>query len=706
MDNLDVRRVIIVSKTHLDVGFTDYAATVLQRYVDSFIPKALDLAFLVNTPEKKRFVWTTGSYLIKYYLEHAGEAEKARCMEALRQGYVRYHALALTTHTELMSRELFLYDLSIGKYLDTLLGRTTIAAKMTDVPGHTIAMVPALAKSGVTYLHIGVNTSSRVPRVPAMFRWRYGDSEIVVSYAGAYGDAVVLENGVALEFLHALDNSGPPNRNDLDRFYAELEKKYPNATIQGGSLDDFAAELPAVRESLPVVTEEIGDTWIHGIASDPLKTARLRRLLSMADRWIAEGLLLRGSPEYEVFMENLLLVCEHTWGMDTKKHLLDFSNWSKVDFVHAWQNDRTDYSFFGEHNRHIFEAVREELREYRGDVETSSYTHFARSHLEQRGYIHAALAALPETLKNKAGSALSFVFPERIGITCVFASPIMIGDWTVTVGADGALTSIANKRLHIDRKVTIGRFSYEAFDGKDADDCFFDYGRNLDVNFAWSACDFSKPGLRYALDVRRGYWEAIADEIRQNGTTLTVFLRGDPTAAERYGCPREITIVYDFLPETIEISLYWRKKDAIRSPEALWLHMNLAAGNPNRWMLVKHDLRVSPLNVVSGGNRKLHAVERLTCDGAMEKLSVTPHDSPLVSVGGRYLYDVSDAFGRLEDGFWFLLCNNRWGTNFPQWFEEDMRVSFTVSMRAVPQNNAAGSKNVTPSQGAEPVRPD
>ena len=148
MDPSDVRRVVIVSKTHLDVGYTDYAAAVVQRYVDSFIPKALDLAFSVNTPEKKRFVWTTGSYLIKYYLEHADETAKARCMEALRLGYVCYHALALTTHTELMSRELFLYDLSIGKRLDAMLGRTTIAAKMTDVPGHTIAIVPALAKSG------------------------------------------------------------------------------------------------------------------------------------------------------------------------------------------------------------------------------------------------------------------------------------------------------------------------------------------------------------------------------------------------------------------------------------------------------------------------------------------------------------------------------------------------------------------------------
>jgi len=681
MDRSGVRRVIVVCKTHLDVGYTDYAAAVLRRYVDSFIPKAIDLAFSVNTPEKKRFVWTTGSYLIKYYLEHASPAASARCMEALRLGYVRYHALALTTHTELMSSELFSYDLSIAGRLDAMLGRKTIAAKMTDVPGHTIAMVPALSKSGVTYLHIGVNPGSRVPRVPALFRWRYEDSEVVVSYAGAYGEAAVLPSGTALEFLHAPDNADPPMEADLDRFTADMARKYPNAVIEGGSLDDFAAALPAVRDSLPVVTEEIGDTWIHGVASDPLKTARTKRLLALADRWISEGALVRGSAAYETMMENLLLVCEHTWGLDTKKHLLDFTNWSKADFTRARQADRTDYSFFGERNRHIFEAVRSELRQYRGATETSSYSHFERSHLEQRAYVQSALDALPAPLREEADRALDFSFPACSGAPCAFGVPLSIGDWTAAVAADGTLVSVQNKALGIDRHVSIGRFAYEAFDGKDVDDCFFAYGRDLKTNYAWAECDFGKPGLRYEPSVRHGLWFAAADELRRDGNTLTVFLHGDPAAAEQYGCPRELAITYEFTPETIELTLCWRKKDAVRSPEALWLQMDLAPANPNRWRLIQHGLPVSPLNVVSGGNRKLHAVEGLICESAAERLSVVPHDSPLVSVGGRYLYDVRDTFGSPGDGFWFLLCNNRWGTNFPQWFGEDLRVSFTISMR-------------------------
>jgi hypothetical protein len=253
----------------------------------------------------------------------------------------------------------------------------------------------------------------------------------------------------------------------------------------------------------------------------------------------------------------------------------------------------------------------------------------------------------------------------------------------VTIGTDGALTSLINEPLRIERNVSIGRFVYETFDGKDVDDCFFRYGRDLQKNGAWAECDFGKPGLRYESDVRRGIWNATADTLLQSGDTLSVFLHGDFRAAEEYGCPRELALVYRFLPETIELTFYWRGKDAIRSPEALWLQMDLSADNPNRWQLVKLGLPVSPLNVVSGGNRKLHTVEKLTCESALERLSVTPHDTPLLSVGGRHLYTVRDTFGDPAKGFWFLLCNNRWGTNFPQWYGGDLRAAFTISMRGL-----------------------
>src|SRR6185436_17475502 len=121
---------------------------------------------------------------------------------------IRWHALPFTTHSELMSPDLFRAGLSYGQELDRRFGRTTIAAKMTDVPGHTIGIVPLLAEAGVQFLHLGVNAASPVPQVPDVFRWRAPDgSEVIVMYQPSYGETHFpphMEDG--LGFAHTNDN--------------------------------------------------------------------------------------------------------------------------------------------------------------------------------------------------------------------------------------------------------------------------------------------------------------------------------------------------------------------------------------------------------------------------------------------------------------------------------------------------------------------
>lgn len=48
-----MKEVIIVHKTHLDLGFTDYAESVRLRYMNDFIPKAIDAAEKLNSDGEK-----------------------------------------------------------------------------------------------------------------------------------------------------------------------------------------------------------------------------------------------------------------------------------------------------------------------------------------------------------------------------------------------------------------------------------------------------------------------------------------------------------------------------------------------------------------------------------------------------------------------------------------------------------------------------
>ena len=53
-------------------------------------------------------------------------------------------------------------------------------------------------------------------------------------------------------------------------------------------------------------------------------------------------------------------------------------------------------------------------------------------------------------------------------------------------------------------------------------------------------------------------------------------------------------------------------------------------------------------------------------------------DAPVVALGEKSPIAYSDAQPDLGGGFHFSLFNNAWGTNYIQWFGEDMRFRFIL----------------------------
>ena len=88
---------------------------------------------------------------------------------------------------------------------------------------------------------------------------------------------------------------------------------------------------------------------------------------------------------------------------------------------------------------------------------------------------------------------------------------------------------------------------------------------------------------------------------------------------------------------------------------------------------------VSPFDVVPAGNRHMHAVNTLSYKDAAGKLKIETMDAPLVVLGEKSPIFFSKEQPHLENGLHFCLFNNGWGTNYVQWFGEDMRFRFTLS---------------------------
>src|SRR5271166_5353115 len=73
-----VKRVLVMFKCHLDVGFIDTQANVVRMYFERHFPRALQTAADIRREGNDRYIWTTGSWLIYEYLEKTGAPERRR----------------------------------------------------------------------------------------------------------------------------------------------------------------------------------------------------------------------------------------------------------------------------------------------------------------------------------------------------------------------------------------------------------------------------------------------------------------------------------------------------------------------------------------------------------------------------------------------------------------------------------------------------
>ncbi|QJD88484.1 DUF5054 domain-containing protein [Cohnella herbarum] len=692
-----IKTVHIVFKTHLDIGFTDTARNVLDQYVDSFIPKAIELAdHLADKPGPEKFVWTTGSWLIRYYLDHAAPEDRAKMEEAIQKGHIVWHGLPFTTHSELMDKRLFEFGLSMSSQLDRTYGKQTITAKMTDVPGHTIGIVPLLSAAGIRYLHLGTNPASKAPDVPQAFVWKAADgAEVIVNYNDSYGEAMVIPGfDEVLYFSHTLDNIGPPSVEDIHKLFVELAEQFPNAVIQASTMDAFADKLWSYKASLPVVREEIGDSWIYGAASDPWKIAAYRELLRLRDKWIAEGTLVLNSEQYDAFCHSLIMVPEHTWGLDMKKYLPDFVNYAKKDFAAARKRD-----IVGED---LFPLTYEYTRGWsaghtKNTGKTSySYSEVESSWNEQRNYVQTALMTLDADKRREAEEALKGLRPERAASTGY--NPISIrqtyrlGLFEAEFAEDGSISLLRgnNGKVWADDNSRIGRYSYETFGLPDYRRWYEQYTTYWDRNLDWISADFGKPAFEFAkpYPTNRMFEPSLVSlSVRHanDGDYVQAKLRMSEQASEIQGAPRELELLYRFAKdaEDIDLTLNWFGKDAHRLPEGSWIGINPIVNNPNLWKMDKLGSLLSPLEVVKNGNRGMHAIEsRLTYSGADGEATIRTWDAPVVSIGKPRLLQFDNLFADLSGGYYFNLHNNAWGTNFRMWYEEDARFRYTLTFRS------------------------
>ncbi len=667
-----VNRVLVMFKCHFDAGFVDTQAAIVKRYFEQHYPKAMEVANALRqtgqeSSGEERYVWTTGSWLLYQYLEQAGPADRKKMEQAITRGDIAWHALPFTWQSELLDRTFIGGAIGFSKSLDKRFGRKTTGAKMTDVPGHTRGLIAPLEENGVTFLDIGVNSASTPPDVPPVFVWKdpKGASLVMMYHRLEYGGVVrIPDSDLAIAVEVRDDNLGPHTPEEIHQIYAELRKRFPKAAIKAANLTDIANAVTPHQGAMPVFTREIGDTWIHGVASDPLKLARFRELVRLRAEWIGKGKLHTGDKTDLAFLSKFALGAEHTWGTDTKTWL-DFEHYTPAALA-TMLND-------------------------------AKYRTVTGSWVEKRADIDDSLKALPAALRTEADQRLARlkpVMPETSRMTAHDASlPFETTHFTVAIDPKtGAIIRLQEKqggRNWAAADHPLAAFSYQTLSKADYDHFLASY---ITVQTDWAPKDFGKPGIeKFGAESRTWQTRLLRCYTGETAWEHTLVLQleidnggGAMPAAAAWPAELWLELVMPRAEAVAQCNFTWRGKRANRMPEALWLSFHPHVGQPGNWMMSKAGQMVSPLDVVTGGNRHMHALSTgLHYKDESGALSVETLDAPLVVLGERSPIFYSREQPDLTKPFHFSLFNNGWGTNYVQWFGEDMRFRFSLRPRTV-----------------------
>lgn len=682
-----VNTVYVVALCHLDVGFTNTERNVLLAYFDNYLPRAMNLAeSFRNVGGEERYVWTIASWMIYQYLEQASPKERTRMESAIQSGDIAWHAMPFTWQTEMLDQSLISSSLKISDVLDGRFGKKTIAGKLTDVPGHTRGLIAPLANAGVEFLDIGGNPGCRAPDVPYMraseiagppaegaepleprchlFNWRNpGGQQVMVLYhpLGYGGTVAVPGTDVAVSIRVASDNSGPHSAAQVKAYYTALHRRFPGARIVATNLSTIAAALRGTRDRLPLVTQEIGDTWIYGPPSDPGKVARYRELCRLRGEWLANGQFRAGDATDMALTSRLILMPEHNWGLSTGQYLKN-------------------------HDLYTPEQVRE------ARIVKPEFQKMDDEWTAKRRDVDIAVLTLPPILQREANlrlEALKPALPQRSGIKSLgsagnLETPNFVVSLDPTHGAIVKLTDKKSGREWASPEHPLALFRYETFTS--ADFARFNAQYNTQ-SFAYS--NFGKPGMdKFSVESRT--WLPILQKCAagEDAETHRIIAdlgmpKPDPALMSFLSWPEHMTMEF-LLPKnerTIYITLQCFRKKPSRLAEAMWLSFSPDAPDATGWQFEKVNQPISPLDVIENGNRHMHAVTKdIQYRDGKGSFTLETLDAPVVAPGQRSLLNFNNRQPDMREGVHVNLYNNVWGTAFPQWYGGDMRFRFALQV--------------------------
>ncbi|MDP8900024.1 MAG: hypothetical protein M3N33_02520, partial [Actinomycetota bacterium] len=152
----------LIHHSHLDIGYTDPQAVVLDQQV-AYLDAVLDLIDESDGwPEDARFRWNVETtWLLQHWLARRPREERERLFARVREERIEINALPFTMHTEAFSMDELARQLDFAVELRERHDVEIVSAMQTDVPGATLGLATLLTDAGIENLSVAHNFTGR-----------------------------------------------------------------------------------------------------------------------------------------------------------------------------------------------------------------------------------------------------------------------------------------------------------------------------------------------------------------------------------------------------------------------------------------------------------------------------------------------------------------------------------------------------------------
>lgn len=722
--NPKVKEVIVVFKTHFDIGYTHRVKDVVHYYRTEMIDKALDIMDKTkDLPKDQQFSWAAPAWVMAKVLEEwPGQTpeRKQRLEEAFRSGRFVTHAMPFSVQSQVLQPEDIARSYESASFVSRKYGLPLpYAAKMTDVPSQASVLATGLANGGIKFMHLGPNWPSGYVKYPPLFWWQGPDGSRVLTISSpAYGtttgltypeiwggsDPYMGKNLIPpTDWPYSIwpaifvtpDNSGPPSADAVKALFDEARKFMPGVKVRVGRMEDFADAILATNPKLPVIKTEAPDTWIHGNMSDPggMKISRnidplvpaLEGLNTQLKNWnVKVGDITK---DISTAYENILLYAEHTWGgaASVDKYGDEFKKLSPEsykDLEGSWE-DKTEYIHKAENIIHPLlesnlKALADNVRQEGKRFVVYNSLPYSRSEWVKagEGYIHAQNVP--------ASGYKTFTEKDVVATNSATSESTVLENKYFRIAFDpsrGRIVSFIDKRSGKDwadgnGEAGLGQYMNERFTYEQTAKYVTDYQQGRAMNVYGATGVWKHPGMHKSgmvSETKVPYRAAFSKKgvlkiTQEDHEQVAVMEMPADTANHMPATSLRVVLQSEAPFVDMEITIKDKQKD--NWPEADWFCFPFKVNAPKFTVGRSLGMMDPATDIQEGADKDIYAagtgVTITDQDGS--GIAFYPFDHSLVSLDRPGIWKFSLDFVPKKPVIYLNLYNNQWNTNYRYWY--------------------------------------